>query len=83
MDLRTQLTQILDQALNLEGRIPRFDDGMPLLGAVPELDSMGVVVLLTALEDQLGMAVEDDEIDGEVFATFGSLHAFVQAKLGG
>ena len=81
MDLHTQLSQILDQALHLEGRIARFDSGTQLLGAVPELDSMGVVVLLTALEEQLGISVEDDEIDGDVFATFGSLLEFVQSKL--
>jgi acyl carrier protein len=51
------------------------------MGALPELDSMGVVALLTAFEDQLGVTVDDDDIDGEVFATFGSLLAFVQARV--
>lgn len=58
-----------------------FDDSTPLLGAVPELDSMGVVSLLTAFEDRLGFAVEDDEIDGSIFATFGTLLEFVKGKV--
>ena len=44
------------------------------------LDSMGVVSLLTAFEDRLGFTVDDDEIDGAIFETFGTLLAFVQSK---
>jgi acyl carrier protein len=44
---------------------------------------MAVVSLITSLEDQLGVMVGDDEIDGETFATVGSLTDFVAAKLGG
>jgi acyl carrier protein len=58
-----------------------FDASTPLLGALPELDSMGVVALITALEDRLGLAVDDDEISGETFATVSSLRDFVAAKL--
>ena len=52
-----------------------------MLGAIPELDSMGVVALITALEEQFGITIDDDEIDGAVFQTFGSLRAFVDGKL--
>jgi acyl carrier protein len=54
-----------------------------LLGAIPELDSMAVVSLITSLEEQLGLTVDDDEIDGETFATVGSLTDFVAGKLAG
>jgi acyl carrier protein len=82
MDVKADLLSLLDEALHLEGRSSSFDERTPLLGALPELDSMGVVALLTAFEDRLGLAVDDDEIDGSVFQTFGSLLAFVQTKLG-
>ena len=81
MNTRTELLQLLDNVLNLGGRGLAFDDATPLMGAVPELDSMGVVSLLTAFEDRLGFTVEDDEIDGTVFETFGTLLAFVEGKL--
>lgn len=81
MDVRTDLISLIDSTLNLGGRAASFSDSTPLLGAVPELDSMGVVSLLTAFEDRLGLTVDDDEIDGSVFATFGSLRAFVEGKL--
>lgn len=81
--LKTQLLALVDETLNLEGRTASFDESTPLLGALPELDSMGVVALLTAFEDRLGFSVDDDEIDGEVFQTVGSLLEFVERKLNG
>jgi len=51
-----------------------------LFGALPELDSMAVASVLTELEDRLGIAIDDDEVDGDLFATFGSLTRFVDAK---
>jgi len=53
----------------------------PLLGAVPELDSMAVVAILTMIEERFGLIVEDDEVDGSVFASVGSLSHFVESKL--
>jgi acyl carrier protein len=83
LDTRTELLRLIDSTLNLGGRGLGFTDATPLMGALPELDSMGVVSLLTAFEERLGLTVEDDEIDGSVFATFGSLLAFVKEKRGG
>lgn len=81
MDIRKELLSLMDDTLHLEGRTASFDEQTPLLGALPELDSMGVVALLTAFEDRLGLAVDDDEIDGSLFQTFGTLLAFVELKL--
>ena len=53
----------------------------PLFGALPELDSMAVAGLLTELEDRLGILIDDDDVDGELFATFGSLVDFARAKV--
>jgi acyl carrier protein len=51
-----------------------------LFGALPELDSMAVAGLLTELEDRLGIIIDDDDVDAELFATFGSLVAYARAK---
>ena len=59
-----------------------FDESTQLLGAIPEFDSVAVVSVLTALEDEYGCVVEDDEISAEVFQTIGSLAAFVETKIG-
>src|SRR6478735_423257 len=44
-----------------------------LFGSLPELDSMAVAGLLTEIEDRLGIVIEDDEVDGDMLATFGAL----------
>lgn len=72
---------LLDEVLSLNGRAKSFDRSTALLGAIPELDSMAVVSLITAMEEQLGLVVDDDDIDGDTFATVGSLTDFVAARL--
>jgi acyl carrier protein len=75
------LLRLLDDVLGLAGRSLSFTPETPLLGALPELDSMAVVGLLSALEERFGITIADDEIDAAVFATVGSLNRFVQGKL--
>lgn len=83
MDVTQEVLRILDEVLSLKGRSASFTRDTALLGAIPELDSMAVVTLITTLEEQLGLVVDDDDIDGATFATVGSLVDFVSAKLGG
>lgn len=81
MDVLQQVTRLLDEVLGLKGRAAAFTAATPLLGAVPELDSMGVVSLITRLEEQFGLTVDDDDIDGDTFATVGALVDFVTGKI--
>lgn len=81
MKTQQQVLAILDDVLNLQGRSKRFAADTALLGAIPELDSMAVAGLITALEERLGFTIDDDELDGSTFATVGSLVAFVEGKL--
>lgn len=76
------LLRMLDELLGLDGRALHFTADTALLGALPELDSMAVVALINGIEERFGVAVDDDEISGETFATVGSLLVFVQAKAG-
>lgn len=59
-----------------------MDAATPLLGAVPELDSMAVVGVIGAIEERFEIIFDDDEIDGQTFASVGSLVEAVAAKLG-
>lgn len=81
METEQKVKQVLAAVLNLGDRVARLEATTPLLGAVPELDSMAVVSLLTALEEKFGFTIEDDEVDGRTFATVGNLVAFVEGKL--
>lgn len=81
MDIKSEVLAILDEVLSLKGRSSSFTLETALLGAIPELDSMAVVALITSMEERFGFIVEDDEIDGAAFATVGTLVDFVQGKL--
>jgi acyl carrier protein len=81
MNVEKEVLRVLDEVLSLNGRSQQFTRDTHLLGAVPELDSMAVVSILTALEEQLGIAVDDGDIDGATFETVGSLVDYVQAQL--
>jgi acyl carrier protein len=73
--------RVLDDALQLGARTDAFDASTPLLGSLPELDSMAVVAVITAIEEHFGFTVHDDEISAETFQSLGSLSAFVEQKL--
>jgi acyl carrier protein len=77
MSVLPDVLHVLDEALGLAGRSAGFSAETPLLGALPELDSMAVVSLIASLEQHFGVMLPDDELDGRVFATVGSLATFV------
>lgn len=81
MELLGQVCSIVCGVLQFDQSQRTLDSSTPLLGAIPEFDSMAVVNLITALEDRFGFAVDDDEIDASIFETVGSLVAFVEGKL--
>lgn len=75
------LRKILTDVLGLKpGQADTFTADTGLFGDLPELDSMAVAGLLTEMEDRLDIVIEDDEIDGELLETFGSLLVFAEAK---
>jgi len=76
-----EVRNIVTDILGLGERGAALQPDSPLLGAIPELDSMAVIGLITALEEHFGIAVNDDEISAEVFETLGSLASFVDSKL--
>jgi len=74
---------VVGRALQIGGRMQQMDAAAPLLGAVPELDSIAVVNLITALEEHFGITVADDEIGASTFESLGSLARFIERKLSG
>ncbi len=83
MDITKEVLKLLDEVLSLKGRTSAFTRETHLLGAIPELDSMAVVTLITRLEEHFDIVVDDDEIEGATFATVGSLCDFVRIKTTG
>ena len=82
-DIETLVRALLRDVLSLsQERADAFEADTPLFGALPELASMAVAGLLTEMEDRFDILMEDEDIDGDTFETFGTLVAFLRAKLG-
>jgi len=82
MSLEDDVKRILRDTLTLDNeRVERLTTDSPLLGDIVELDSVGVVSVLTALEEEFGITVDDDEISADNFQTLGSLIEFLEHKI--
>lgn len=72
---------LLRQCLQLGARADTLTADTPLLGNFPEFNSLTVVALVSAIEEQLGCEVSDTEINEELFRTVGSLSGFIEEKM--
>lgn len=81
MTIEKDLLILLDNSLGLGGKGLAFTSKTRLLGALPEFDSMAIINLITGLEARFGIRVADDEIEGRLFATVGSLLDFLRQKV--
>ena len=80
MNTLERLKLILRDTLQLGSRAEALSASSALLGSIPEFDSMAVIAVLTAIESEFGITVDDDEMSAEVFETLGSLAQFVARK---
>lgn len=80
-DTLMAVAEVLGASLGLSAEVTvSLDADTLLFGNLPELDSMAVATVLTALEDRFHILIDDDEVSGELFETVGSLAAFIRAK---
>ena len=76
------LRRVLGDVLGLSpARLAAITAETPLLGALPELDSMAIATLFGAIEDRFGVLFDDAELTGEALADYASLLALVAGKL--
>ena len=76
-----EVRDILSDVLSIGERKNFLEEDSSLLGSIPELDSMAVVNVITALEEHFDITVDDDEISAKTFETLGSLTRFIEQKL--
>jgi acyl carrier protein len=72
---------VVVETLGVEDRAATLGPATPLLGSLPELDSMAVLEVVLELEQRFGITIEDDDVTADVFETLASLTAFVDRKL--
>jgi acyl carrier protein len=75
-----EIKELVAKTLGIEDRIGSMDSSTPLLGEMPELDSLAVVEIAAGIEDRFHFQVDDTDFTAEVFETLGSLAAFVDAN---
>ena len=80
--MQNQIALLLTETLNLGHRGEQLSSESPLLGSLPEFDSMAIVTVITQLEEQYGIEFDDDDITAESFETLGALVELVKGKLG-
>lgn len=81
-DIGAILRAILSDLLGLSAaQVAAMTDTTALFGAIPELDSMAVAGLLAEMEDRLGIHIDDEDVDAELFESFGSLLIFAKGKM--
>ncbi|MBL7544444.1 MAG: hypothetical protein JNL11_11565 [Bdellovibrionaceae bacterium] len=78
--MENEIALLLIETLKLPKDRISFTKDTQLLGAIPEMDSLMVVKVLEKLEEKFKIRIEDDEIDGSVFKTLGSLSDFISLK---
>ncbi len=66
----------------LGGDPARYTPETELFGSLPELDSLALVELITAIEERFDFEIDEDDITAEVFGTVESLAAHVDACTG-
>jgi len=73
--------RVLIDTLELTQQPEELQRDTALFGALPELDSFGVVQLVTELEERFDITIDDEEFGADLFDTVGTLTDFVDAKL--
>jgi acyl carrier protein len=68
---------VVVETLGIRDRAAEFGPQTPLLGSIPELDSMAVLEVVLAIEKRFHLEIDASEMTGEVFETFGSLAEFI------
>lgn len=81
MDAFQLAKDILRTTLQLGDRANDLQRESPLMGNFPEFNSLTVVGIVSAIEEQTGSSVDDNEIAAEIFETVGTLADFIESKL--
>lgn len=73
--------EILRSNLQLGARADTLERSTPLMGSLPEFNSLTVVGLISAIEEHTGCAINDDEISADIFETVGAFADFIGSKM--
>ena len=80
--IEARIKELLGARLQIAPEVLAASDAdTSLLGRGIGLDSMEALTLANALESEFGLAIDDDDLTLELFATIGSVAAYVRRSL--
>jgi acyl carrier protein len=71
---------VVVETLGLQDRPATIAEGTLLFGSMPELDSLALVELITALENHFDFQMDEGDITAEVFESVGSLARYIDEQ---
>ena len=78
-----QVLAVLAKSVPIPEDMEAMGEHAPLLGAIPELDSLAITSIIMDLEKTFGIGFEADELDAQVFNTVGTLRDLIVLKMAG
>ena len=80
MERKSLLQAILQETLGLDREYLQQED-VPLLDAVPQLDSASALQVLLLIEERFNLVIPDDAVTAESFVDLRSLETFVSSQI--
>lgn len=76
-----QVLEVLAESLPLPETTYQMGEQAPLLGAIPELDSMTITGIIAGLEKNFDIVFDDEDLDAGAFQTVGTLRDLIASKM--
>jgi acyl carrier protein len=76
-----KIRELLRDTLQIGGKADELNERSRLFGGLPEFDSVAIVSVVMAIEQEYGVRIPDRELSADVFETLGSLNSFICRKV--
>ncbi|MYB89718.1 MAG: acyl carrier protein [Proteobacteria bacterium] len=76
-----QVLEVLAESLPLPETTYEMGEQAPLLGTIPELDSMAITGIIAGLEKNFGVVFDEEDLDAKAFQTVGILRDLIASKM--
>ena len=76
-----QVLEVLAESLPLPETTYEMGEQAPLLGTIPELDSMAITGIIAGLEKNFDIVFDEDDLDAKAFQTVGTLRDLIASKM--
>ncbi len=73
-----RVKSVIRSSLRLNPGTP-VDDAMPLLGGEYDMDSLDILLVITNIEKEFGIQIQDKHVGREAFTNVGTLADFVES----